>query len=261
MNLKEIMDNNCKKYETIDFIPHDPILFPHRFNKKEDIEIAGFIASSFAYGKRSLFIAKLNELFDIMNSEPYLFIKNFKNKKINLNGINYRFAKEDDINNMLYVLSTIYNDENSSLSDLFYEYYNDKENINSKLCKIHNMFVKIVKYFYKNCITEPQAGFKHLLPDPLNMGSCKRLNMFLRWMVRKSDVDFGLWKFIDKSELLIPLDVHVGNISRQYGLLKRKTNDYKSVIELTQKLKEFDPHDPIKYDFALFSLGIETIKL
>lgn len=261
MNLKEIMDNNCKKYETIDFIPHDPILFPHRFNKKEDIEIAGFIAASFAYGKRSLFIAKLNELFDIMNNQPYFFIKSFKNKKLDLNGINYRFAKEDDINNMLYVLSTIYNDENSSLSDIFYEYYNSSHNNHPKLGKIHNMFFKLVQYFYKNCITEPKAGFKHLLPDPSNMGSCKRLNMFLRWMVRKSDVDFGLWKFIDKSELLIPLDVHVGNISRQYNLLKRKNNDYKSVIELTQNLKQFDPYDPVKYDFALFSLGIETIKL
>ncbi len=256
MNLKEIMDNNCRKYETVDFIKNDPILFPHRFNKKEDIEIAGFIAASFAYGKRSLFIAKLNELFDIMNNEPYKFVKNYKRIKPDLNGINYRFAKENDINNMLYVLSTIYNEENSSLSDLFYEYYNNSQNNYPKLGKIHNMFFKISQYFYKNCPNDPQAGFRHLLPDASNMGSCKRLNMFLRWMIRKSDVDFGLWKFIDKSELLIPLDVHVGNISRQYNLLKRKNNDYKSVIELTQNLKQFDPHDPIKYDFALFSLGV-----
>ncbi len=256
INLKEILDKNQKKYETYDFISTDPILFPHRFSKKEDIEIAGFIAASFAYGKRSLFIAKLNELFDIMNNEPYRFIKSYKYTKHSLNGLNYRFAKEDDIHNLLYVLSTLYNDENSSLNDLFYEFYNDNKNINPKLCKIHNMFLKVANYFYNNCLNQPGAGFKHLIPDASNMGSCKRLNMFLRWMVRKSDVDLGVWKFIDKSELLIPLDVHVGNISRSYNLLKRKNNDYKSVIELTENLKKYDPYDPVKYDFALFSLGV-----
>lgn len=261
--MKELLDSLVKQYETLDFIKDDPILFPHKFKKKEDIEISGFISSSFAYGKRELFIPKLNQLFNIMNNEPYNFILNFDKDKCNLNGLNYRFAKEQDIYQLLVILNKLYKKDKSSLGELFYNCFKSENNI-SDFCKIYSMLIKSCDFFYseleKNCQNsiKDNLGFFHLIPNARNKGACKRLNMFLRWMVRKTPVDFGIWDFISTSDLLIPLDVHVGNVSRSLNLLKRKSNDYKAVIELTSKLLEYDPSDPVKYDFALFGYGVNS---
>lgn len=249
--MKEKLDALVKKFEIEDFIKNDPVQFPHRFKTIEDIEISAFIAALFAYGKRELFIKKLNVLFSIMENRPYDFLLNFEEHKHKLNGFVYRFIKDFDLICFLEILSKLYHGKNAKgLKELFYDGF-------QKGTTIQN----VVDYFYSNANPKCSMGFYHLLPNPKNGGAQKRFNMFLRWMVRDGIVDLGVWNFMEKSQLLIPLDVHVGNVSRKLGLLKRSSNDFKSVIELTNELKKFDPEDPIKYDFALFGAGIENFSV
>jgi uncharacterized protein (TIGR02757 family) len=246
MITKTELDNLVEKYETVDFIKNDPVQFPHRFENKKDIELAGFIASLLAYGSRVQFIKKLDELFEIMQNEPLNFIQNFEPSEIG--NFNYRFGKPQDFIAIFESLKALYN-TSDGLEELFS--YGKSQ---------RKMFKVVVDYFYNrvlNSKTNVGQGFYHMIPNPRNGGAMKRMCMFLRWMVRKSPVDLGLWNFIDSSELYIPLDVHVGRISREMGLLTRKANDFKSVVELTEKLKEFCPNDPVKYDFAMFGLGVE----
>lgn len=243
------LDNLVKKYETKDFIKDDPIQFPHRYKNKQDIEIAGFIASLFAYGNRKIFIRKLDELFDLMDNEPTNFIKNNEFDLIIEKNINYRFYKPQDIIELFNILAKLYNSSNG-LSELFSNCYSCNN--------LESMMKNAVDYFYSNRCSETGQGFRHMLPKPEKQCAMKRMNMFLRWMVRKSDVDLGIWDFIPTSELLIPLDVHVARLSREMELIRNtKTNNIKTVRELTAKLKEFDPKDPVKYDFAIFGKGIE----
>lgn len=239
-------DNLVDKYETQDFIKDDPIQFPHKFSSKKDIELAGFIASLLAYGSREQFIKKLNQLFEIANQEPLNFIQNFDSKIIG--DFNYRFGKPNDFIAIFEILKELYN-TTEGLEELFtYGKQQDK------------IFETVVDYFYSRAPQNVGQGFYHMIPNPHNGGAMKRMCMYLRWMVRKGPVDLGVWKFITPAELCIPLDVHVGRISRQLGLLNRNANDFKSVIELTNKLKEFCPEDPIKYDFALFGYGVNNKK-
>lgn len=249
MITKSELDVLVEKYETIDFIKNDPIQFPHRYNSKTDIELAGFISSLFSYGSRKIFIKKLDELFSYTNNDLTNYIKNGDFNEIIKQNFNYRFSKSDDIVEVLKILSKLYNSSNG-LSEIF-QYGYSKDNT------IHTMLKIVIDYFYANVSRDFGQGFYHLLPNPYKSGAMKRMNMFLRWMIRKSEVDLGIWNFIPKSELLIPLDVHVSRISREMALLTRKNNDFKAVIELSNKLKEFDKDDPIKYDFAIFGKGIE----
>lgn len=248
MITKTELDELVLKYETKEFIINDPIQFPHKYKKKEDIELVGFIASLFAYGNRKIFIKKIDELLKYSNNDIIGYIKNADFSEIIKHNFNYRFSKPNDIVEILKILSKLYNTSNG-LSELF-EYGYSKEST------IQTMFKIVVDYFYSNVSKELGQGFYHLLPNPHNNGAMKRMNMFLRWMVRKSEVDLGIWDFIPKSELLIPLDVHVARISREMNLLQRKTNDMQAVIELTNSLKQYDINDPIKYDFAIFGKGI-----
>ena len=246
MITKEQLDKLAKKYETSDFIKDDPILFPHRGKTKEDKELYGFIASLFAYGNRKMFIKKLEELdkragWDIKN---YVQNGDFSNLK----GIEYRFSKDSDIIPVFNILHKLYS-ESRGLEELFEYGFNSS-----------NFLQTVVDYFYSNAPDTVGQGFHHMIPNPANGGAMKRMNMFLRWMVRKSVVDLGLWNFMKPKDLLIPLDVHVARVSRHMGLLNRKSNDFKAVLELTDNLKKFCPDDPVKYDFALFAFGAELNK-
>lgn len=245
--IKPILDECAEKYDTIDFIKNDPSKFIHVYESNEDIEIAGFIASMFAYGKRELFI-KLLDKFLIKERNLSEYIKDFDETDPLLTNFDYRFSKGIDFIQILKILQKL-KSENESLGTLFKYHY---EQTNS----LQGMLQGAADYFYSNITLNVTKGFYHLIPNPSKGGAMKRMNMMLRWFVRKSPVDKGIWNFIDKSELIIPLDVHVGNISRQLGLLSRKNNDMKSAIEITENLKNFDPSDPIKYDFALFGIGI-----
>lgn len=238
-DLKRLLDDLNKKYETIEFIKNDPIQFPHRFKGKKNIEISGFISSLFAFGRREAFIKKLELLFSLGLS-PFEIIQDYK--KYNLENFFYRFLKSEDIIELLRLLNKLYIIDRSSLGELFYE----KE----------NRFERVTNYFYKNSICPNNQGFCFMFAKPSNKSALKRINMFLRWMVRDGKVDFGIWNFIKKDELIIPLDTHVGNVSRKLGLIKRNQNDFKTALLLTEKLKEFDGNDPVKYDFSLFGYGV-----
>lgn len=246
-DLKITLDDLALQYETKEFIKDDPVQFCHIFKNKADIEIAGFLAALFAFGKREVFIKKLNELLNIMEMKPLDFVLNY-DFKAGLNGANYRFIREGDLVTFFLQLRRLY--LNSSLEELFAAAFKEESETFFALQKVCDYF-----YDTKN-VTE---GYKFMLSNPKNKGAMKRMNMFLRWMIRKnSPVDIGLWGFLDQSKLLIPLDVHVGKISRSLGLIQRKQNDFKTVIELTEKLKEFNPNDPVKYDFALFGYGVNN---
>jgi len=242
---KSELDKLVEKYETVEFFYDDPIGIPNKFKDKRDKEIAGFISSLVAYGRRDVFIKKLNELFDIADNEPYNFIINFEPKI--LGNFNYRFGKSEDFAQIFNILKGLYKND-GGLEELFkYAYKNKVDN---------NMFIPVSDYFYSRARDNSSLGFKFMIPDARKSSAMKRMCMFLRWMVRKGPVDFGIWNFMDTSELLMPLDVHVARISRQMGLLERKINDFKAVLELTENLKKFDNKDPVKYDFAIFGLGV-----
>lgn len=243
MITKTELDSLVLKYENKDFIKNDPVQFIHRFKNKKDVELAGFIASLLAYGSRVQFIKKLDDLFDnIAQNEPLNFILNFEPEFIG--DFNYRFGKPVDFISIFKILKKLYS-TSDGLEELFRYGYEQKK-----------MFETVVDYFYAKADKSVGQGFYHMIPNPRNNGAMKRMCMYLRWMVRKSSVDVGIWKFMKPSELFIPLDVHVGRISRQMGLLTRKANDFKAVEELTYKLKEFCPDDPVKYDFAMFGYGV-----
>lgn len=292
MITKYELDDLVEKYETTEFIKDDPIQFPHRFKNKEDIELAGFIASLFAYGNRKMFIAKLNDLFNRANNDIANYVKNGEFE--NLKDLEYRFSKDYDIIPIFEILYVLYK-ESRGLEELFEYGWNvsssgkisphpspawlstlnesaDSARQNSSaLCRQSappikggdstfvylKFFQTVVDYFYSRAPKTVGQGFYHMLPNPANGGAMKRMNMFLRWMIRKSPVDLGIWDFMQPKDLLIPLDVHVARISRNMGLLNRKSNDFKAVIELTSKLREFSPNDPTKYDFAMFAFGVE----
>ena len=253
MITKTELDKLVEKYETVDFIKDDPIQFPHRGKCKEDVELYGFIASLFAYGNRKLFIKKLDEIFKKANGDLVGFIKN--GDFSNLKGVEYRFSKDNDIIPIFEILSKLYN-ESKGLEELF-EYAWLTPHPSPLLKERETIFLQtVVNYFYSQTPKTVSQGFYHMIPNPQNGGAMKRMNMFLRWMVRKGPVDLGIWNFIKPSELLIPLDVHVARISREMGLVTRKSNDFKAVIELTNNLKALCPDDPVKYDFAMFGYGI-----
>lgn len=254
MITKTELDKLVKKYETIDFIKDDPIQFPHKGKCKEEIELYGFIASLFAYGNRKIFINKLNEIFSKAEGDLVGFIKN--GDFSNLKGVEYRFSKENDIIPIFEILSALYN-ESRGLEELFSYGWVQPPLYLSQFEKEQIFFQSIIDFFYSRAPQSIGQGFYHMLPNPQNGGAMKRMNMFLRWMVRKGPVDLGIWNFIQPKDLLIPLDVHVARISREMGLLTRKSNDFKAVIELTERLRDFCPNDPTKYDFALFGFGVE----
>lgn len=238
------LDRLVEKYDNEDFIKDDPVQFLHKFKNKKDIEIAAFIASLLAYGSRKQFIKKLDLLFEIAENEPLNFIQNFESGIIG--NFNYRFGKPNDFISIFESLKELYN-TSEGLEELFAHSYNQNK-----------LFEGVTDYFYARASENVGQGFYHMIPNPRNGGAMKRMCMLLRWMVRKSCVDVGIWKFMTPAQLYIPLDVHVGNVSRKVGLLTRKANDFKAVIELTENLRQFCPEDPIKYDFALFGYGVNN---
>lgn len=247
MITKEEIDKLVQTYETKEFFYDDPVGIPNRFSDKKDKEIAGFIASLVAYGRREVFLKKLAILFEIAQNEPLNFILNFEPEV--LGDFNYRFGKPDDFAQIFNIMRDLYEKE-GGLEELFKYGYENQIN--------ENMFIPVTDYFYSKARDNSAQGFRFMLPDARKGSAMKRMCMYLRWMVRKGPVDFGLWDFMPASDLYIPLDTHVARISREMGLLSRNANDFKSVIELTENLKKFDANDPAKYDFALFGYGVNN---
>ncbi|MDD3149752.1 MAG: TIGR02757 family protein [Candidatus Gastranaerophilales bacterium] len=248
-NLKTYFDNLVNKYETPDFIKNDPVQFLHRFKNKKEIEIVGLVSSSLAYGKREKIIESIEKILIIIQNEPLNFCWSYnyeKDYKI-FENFKYRYTTGEDIALLFNSISkAILKYDN--LEELFLQDYKSEDiNIKSAL----ETFVNVLKNY-----SIQSRGLNHLLPSPKNGSACKRLNLFLKWMVRKPPVDLGIWKNVSAEKLIIPLDVHVAKISRKYNLTCRKTNDWITAEEITCKLKEMDCLDPVKYDYALFSAGI-----
>ena len=246
-DLKDFLDEKSYQYESLEFIKDDPILIPHSFTKKEDIEISGFITSVISWGNRKSIINSAKKIIEFMDYSPFDFILNHTNKDLYKEKESiHRTFNSTDLNYFIVSLKRIYKDYNG-LEDILSNNSNGND-LQKRISTFKEIFFSL---------DHPTRTRKHL-PSPIDGSSAKRFNMFLRWMVRSNEkgVDFGLWNKIDKSELSLPLDVHTGRIARLLGLLKRNTNDSKAVEEINLKLREMDPKDPVKYDFALFGLGV-----
>ena len=255
--LKNILNNFYREYDFKERLKHDPVEFPRRYSTPADIEVAGFIASCFAYGRVELFKPVIEKILIPGGNRPALFFKNFTLKKDaeHFKGISFRFNKERDILCLIYMLSQTLK-KIGSLKNLFYRYYRQgQEDIGEALNSFVDFFLGIDTSAIYGRNIKPY-GLTQFFPAPEKGSACKRMNLFLRWMVRTKDIDLGIWDRIPQSKLIIPLDTHIAKISKCLGLTDRTTPDWKTAKGITQSLKKLDPEDPLKYDFALCHLGI-----
>ncbi|MBK0378706.1 TIGR02757 family protein [Mucilaginibacter segetis] len=254
-NLKAFLDSKVGQYNRPEFITNDPVSIPHMFSKKQDIEIMGFWAATLAWGQRVTIINKCKELIALMDGAPYDFIINHEEpdlKKL----LHFKHRTFNDIDTLYFIAFFRYHYENhESLEDAFVPgSVLDAEQSASPAENALNHF----RSYFVSLPDFPHRTKKHV-SSPAQKSTCKRLNMFLRWMVRKDDsgVDFGLWDKLTPADLICPCDLHVDRVARRLRLITRKQTDWQTAVELTENLKQLDPADPVKYDFALFGLGIE----
>ncbi len=245
--LKSFLDFKAEQYNTPEFIATDPVQIPHQFSKKEDIEIAGFLTATIAWGNRKSILKNANRLMEMLDRSPHDFILNHSESDLeNLSGFVHRTFNETDLIYFISALKNIYKNH-GGIETVFTE--------NAEKKSLQPAIHEFKKIFFE--IPHPPRTQKHV-SDPLKNSAAKRINMYLRWMVRndKAGVDFGLWEKLNASQLSCPLDVHSGNVARKLKLLKRKANDAKALAELDTSLRKLDASDPVKYDFALFGLGV-----
>lgn len=244
--LKSFLDEKVLLYNHPNFIESDPIQIPHRFSQKEDIEIAGFLSATIAWGNRIMIIKNASKMMDLMGNSPYDFVMSHSPQQLNrFDDFVHRTFNSTDFKTFIIGLRHIY-DKHKGLEALFMEVENNS--IQKNISEFKKKFFEI----------EHEIRTQKHISDPLNNSAAKRINMYLRWMVRNDNagVDFGIWKNVSPAFLSCPLDVHSGNVARKLGLLTRKQNDAKAVAELDTSLRILDPEDPTKYDFALFGLGV-----
>ncbi|KEO74759.1 hypothetical protein EL17_03530 [Anditalea andensis] len=250
-NLKAFLEEKVAFYNNPDFILLDPVSIPHRFSKKQDIEIAGFFSAILAWGQRKTIINKCLELMEMMDNAPHDFILNHAENDLKP-FLKFKHRTFNDIDTLyfLHFLSAFYK-KNESLEIAFTKGYSEDKNV------MYDLLINFRQFFFNDPLA-PRRTTKHIA-TPARKAACKRINMFLRWMVRNDDngVDFGIWKTINPSQLICPCDVHVDRVARKLGLITRKQTDWLTAIELTENLRKFDADDPVKYDFALFGLGVE----
>lgn len=253
-NIKKYLDKKVIEYNKPAFISHDPICIPHLFTQKQDIEIMGFIASILAWGQRKTIINKCNELIVRIGGRPYDFIMQHTDDDLkNLLGFKHRTFNDTDL---LYFVAFFkhHYQKYDSLEDAFLI---GQEKVNPKNIAIDVALDAFKNYFF-SLPDYPLRTRKHV-SSPAQKSTCKRLNMFLRWMVRVDNkgVDFGIWNRIAPSQLICPCDVHVERVARKFQLITLEKVNWKTAVELTANLSLLDPHDPVKYDFALFGMGVE----
>lgn len=247
--LKELLDRKANEFNNPAFIAGDPISIPHNFSKLQDIEIMGLWTAVLAWGQRKTIINKASELAALMDNSPHDFISDHRDTDLKrFLHFKHRTFNATDALYFIHFFRSYYREHNS-LEDAFLSPgYEEEPHTGSMLIHFHKIFFGLEDF--------PQRTRKHL-PSPLTKSTCKRINMFLRWMVRNDGrgVDFGLWKRLHPSQLICPLDLHVDRVARRLNLITRKQTDWAAAIELTQRLKEFDAADPVKYDFALFGIS------
>lgn len=245
--LKSFLDYKVEQYNSPEFIKTDPVQIPHQFSKKEDIEIAGFLTATIAWGNRKSILNNASNLMELLEHSPFDFVMNHsENDLISLDNFVHRTFNGIDLKYFVQSLKNVYL-EHKGLEAVFNKYAEAK----SLQMSIH----QFKQLFFE--LPHPSRSQKHV-SDPLKNSAAKRINMFLRWMIRNdaAGVDFGIWRSLSPAQLSCPLDVHSGNTARKLGLLKRKQNDGKALVELDTSLRKLDPVDPVKYDFALFGLGV-----
>lgn len=279
LSVKQVLDKFYGEYDFKERILYDPIEFPHRYKRREDIEIAGFIASCFAYGKVGLFKPVIEKILSAMRgrpgrlvptcrdslrraeeSSPYNFLMEFKAKKDGrlFSGIKYRFNENKDIICLLHIISHLLR-SHKSIENVFKSFYKKTDSDTGK------SLTGFIDYALKTDTSDvygknlKPGGLLQFFPSPSKGSACKRMNLFLRWMIRKRDIDFGVWKGIPENKLIIPLDTHIARISRCIGFTKRKSQDWKMAVEITNALKKLDSEDPLKYDFAMCHYGISGL--
>lgn len=246
--IKALLDHKLQEFNRPGFIPHDPICIPHRYTRKEDIEIAGLLAATIAWGRRDLIVRAASRMMELLWDAPHDFVMGAHGHELKpLEGFVYRTFQGPDLKAMVLGLRRIYVEEGGleqvmRLAPGEMDTRTGIERLRAQMLLTPQFVQRTAKH-----LAHPGAG-----------SSAKRLNMFLRWMVRRdgAGVDFGIWKSMLPCQLVCPLDVHTGTVGRKLGLLTRKQNDWKAALELTQALRGFDPDDPVKYDFSLFGLGI-----
>ena len=244
--IRQFLDEKVSKYNVPGFIPDDPVCIPHSFTKQQDIEISGFFAAILAWGQRQTIIAKTTELMERMDNRPHDFILHHGSNDLKrLEGFVHRTFNDTDL---LYFIR------------FFKHHYSRYDSLEDAFLPAPDMKTSLISFhtYFFSLDDHPTRTRKHIA-TPERKSACKRINMFLRWMVRTDDrgVDFGLWKRIRPADLICPCDVHVERVARRLGLIRRKQMDWQTAEELTGTLRGFDPDDPVKYDFALFGLGIE----
>ncbi len=258
--LKTILDRFYRDYSFQERIAYDPIAFPRHYRSPADSEIAGFIASCFAYGKVDLFRPVVSGILSAMGSSPHAFLLGFSAKRHRrlFSGLSYRFNTEADITCLIYMLAKVLR-KHGSIEALFKLYCSDGDtDIRNGLTGLVKGFLDVDTSIVYGDDVRP-GGLLQFFPLPEKGSTCKRMNLFLRWMVRDRDIDLGLWKGIPKNKLVIPLDTHIARVSRCLGFTKRKSQDWKTAVEITESLKRLDPDDPLKYDFALCHQGIAGV--
>lgn len=245
--LKEFLDEKAEYYNHPRFVLSDPIQIPHRFEKKEDIEISAFLTAIISWGNRKSIINNAERMMALMGHSPFDFVMNHSREDLkNLSGFVHRTFNSEDFRYFIISLQNIY------------RYHGGLENIFNRHARDEFLYRAIHEFkqiFFE--LPHPYRTQKHI-SDPLNNSAAKRINMFLRWMVREnsSQVDFGIWKIMQPAQLSCPLDVHTGNVARKLEIIDRKQNDHKTLVQLDTQLRLLDPLDPVKYDFALFGLGV-----
>ena len=247
-DLKEFLDLKVAQYNTFDFIESDPVGIPHRFKIKEDIEIAGFLASSIAWGNRKMIVKNGHRMLDLLGNSPYDFVMNHNENQLeNLDFFVHRTFNALDFKHFIKALQHIYTNKNG-LETIFFENQTE-DSLQNGILALNNAFFEIPHL---------QRTQKHVA-NPTKGSAAKRINMFLRWMVRKDNkgVDFGIWQNLQSAQLICPCDVHVERVARKLNLISRPKPDWAMAEELTANLRQLDPTDPVKYDFALFGMGVE----
>ncbi len=260
IELKKSLDLLFEKYNTPDFIPNDPVKFVHRYSDDRDREVAGMIASIMAQGRRTNILSSLEKIFRQMEDRPYKFVANFDPKRDlerfkGFSHFAYRMILGDDVACVIYLLKQVI-EKYGSIKELFLRGLDLSDGT------IRPALTRFVQNIY-NLDPLPETDeipqrVKALIPSPGGGSACKRLNMYLRWMVRSDSVDIGLWREVPTRMLVIPLDVHVSRLSRKFKLTERKSNDWKTAEDITDSLRKFDKDDPVKYDFAIFGLGVSA---
>ena len=254
--LKSKLNYHYKYFDRSQISPH-PLEFLHRYSDYYDIEIAGILSAVFAYGNVKQINSTLEKIHSIMKGDPYNFIKEFNPKSGNklFKDLKHRFYTQEDIVRLFSGLNKIYNSYDS-LKYLFLLYYSEKDkNLKEAISFFSNHMIEIISDH------KPAGrGIKFMFPDPLKGSACKRINLFLRWMVRKDELDFGIWEEIHTSQLIIPVDTHVAKICKKLKLTRCKNVSWKMAEEITEKLKKFDPVDPVKYDFAICHIGMRKLQ-